>query len=123
MDWSKKHFKKIKDCIGCKYKDICCGDNPNAKKGRSIIRKEDKEEIKEYKKKMETPEAKEIYKKRSQIAEFPNAWIKEKLKFRQFALRGLEKTGIESKWICITYNIQQYLRLCWRTKFAFAKAA
>jgi len=68
--------------------------------------------------KMKTKEAKEIYKQRSAIAEFPHAWIKEKFCLRQFHLRGLLRVGMEALWTCLTYNIQQWIRLCWRPKLA-----
>ena len=63
---------------------------------------------------METAEAKEIYRTRSKTAEFPNAWIKEKFGLRQFRTRGKAKTNQEALWACITYNIQQWIRLIWR---------
>ena len=54
------------------------------------------------------------------IAEFPHAWIKEKIGLRQFHLRGLLKVGMEALWACLTYNIQQWIRLCWRPRLAKA---
>ena len=42
--------------------------------------------------------------------------IKAKIQLRQFSLCGLVKVNIEALWICLTYNIQQWLRLCWRSK-------
>ena len=69
---------------------------------------------------MDTPEAKEIYKQRGPTAEFPNAWIKEKLKLRQFRLRGLSKIGMECVWACLTYNIQSWIRLRWVSPGPFA---
>jgi hypothetical protein len=27
--------------------------------------------------------------------------------FRQFLLRGLEKVGLEWRWVCITYNLKR----------------
>jgi hypothetical protein len=64
--------------------------------------------------KMETQEAKEIYKQRAGVAEFPHAWIKEKIGLRQFRLRGLVKVTMEAVWACLTYNICQWIRLCWK---------
>jgi hypothetical protein len=66
-----------------------------------------------FRAKMETEEAKNAYKRRSEVAEFPNLWIKEKLGLRKFRLRGLAKVGIEAVWACLTYNIQQWIRLSW----------
>jgi IS5 family transposase len=68
--------------------------------------------------KMETEEAKQIYKQRGAIAEFPNAWIKEKMGLRQFRLRGLIKVGMEALWACLAYNIKQWIRLRWRPRWA-----
>ena len=64
-----------------------------------------------FKAKMATSEAIEIYKQRSQIAEFPFAWIKEKLGLRRFHVQGLTKVGIETLWVCLTFNIQRWIRL------------
>jgi hypothetical protein len=71
--------------------------------------------------KMQTEEGKAIYRQRGAVAEFPNAWIKEKLGLRQFRLRGLVKVGLEVLWAVLTYNIQQWVRLSWRTRLVLAK--
>ena len=61
--------------------------------------------------KMKTEEAEQIYKQRSEVAEFPNLWIKEKMKLRKFRLRGLIKVKIEAVWVALSYNIHQFIRL------------
>ena len=38
-------------------------------------------------------------------AEFPNAWIKDKIGLRQFRLRGLVEATLEAVWACLIYNI------------------
>jgi hypothetical protein len=63
---------------------------------------------------MQTEQAQAIYKERAGVAEFPNAWIKEKMGLRQFRLRGRAKVGMEVLWACLTYDICQWIRLCWR---------
>lgn len=103
------------DCHACQFKSQCC---PNAKNGRSVIRSVEDPAVIAFKKKMETESAKAIYQQRGPIAEFPNAWIKEKIGLRQFRLRGKTKVGIEALWACLTYNIQQWLRL--RKKRSFS---
>ena len=70
--------------------------------------------MREFRQKMQSPQAREIYRQRGTVAEFPNAWIKDKLALRQFRLRGLAKVGLEALWACLTYNVQQWIRLCWR---------
>ncbi len=107
-----------KDCGACPHKQRCC---PKAEtRGRTIVRGEDAPEVAEFRAKMETDEAKAIYRKRGAVAEFPHAWIKEKLGLRQFSVRGLAKVKLEVLWVCLTYNVQQWTRLCWRTKLAQA---
>jgi len=63
---------------------------------------------------METPEAKVLYKKRGQVAEFPHLCVKERFGLRRFSVRGLAKVKIEALWVCLAYNIQEWIRLCWR---------
>jgi len=82
--------------------------------GRSVNRSEELAEVAEFRHKMETQRAREIYKTRAQVAETPNLWIKEKFKLRQFSVRGLAKVGMEALWACLTYNIRLWMRLCWR---------
>jgi len=58
-----------------------------------------------------TAPAKAIYKTRSPIAEFPNAWLKTKLNFTRFRSRGLLKASAEACWACLTHNLQRYFAL------------
>jgi transposase len=106
-----------KDCTLCPHRGQCCPGKANR---RSVVRSVPDPAVVFFMEKMKTEEAKEIYKQRSAIAEFPHAWIKEKLCLRQFHLRGLVKVGMEALWTCLTYNIQQWIRLCWRPKLAKA---
>jgi transposase len=99
------------DCRLCPLKSQCC---PGSRKGRSIVRSQDAPALAAFKAKMQTPEARQIYKQRAGIAEFPNAWIKEKIGLRQFRLRGLAKVTLEALWACLTYNVQHWIRLVWR---------
>jgi transposase len=109
-----RYQARLQDCVACPFKPQCC---PEKGKSRSIVRSEESLVVVAFRTKMQSGEAKAIYKKRSQIAEFPNAWIKQKIGLRQFRLRGLAKVGIEALWACLTYNIQQWVRLCWRPCF------
>jgi hypothetical protein len=70
---------------------------------------------------MGTEAAQEIYRLRSAIAEFPNAWLKSKIGLRHFCLRGLQKVRCEVLWACLTYNIQQWVRLRWRARLTLAE--
>jgi transposase len=101
------------DCQTCPVKDQCC---PRTRCGRAIERHESLPDIAEYRRKMQTDEARAIYKTRSQVAEFPNLWIKAKFGLRQFSVRGVAKVRTESLWAALTYDIQQWIRLRWRPK-------
>ena len=90
------------DCDTCPAKDQCC---PRTKHGRSIERRELLPDIAAFRKKMQTDEAKAIYKTRSQVAEFPNLWIKTKFGLRQFSVRGVAKVRTESLWVALTYDL------------------
>jgi len=103
---------KRADCAPCPFKEKCC---PKAK-SRSVARPVDHPAVAAFLEKMKTEKAKEVYKTRGPIAEFPNAWIKSKIGLRAFRLRGLLKAGMEVLWACLTYNVQQWVRLCWRPR-------
>jgi transposase len=98
------------DCRACPFQDRCCPKNSP----RMVVRKEDSPSVAAFRAKMQTEEAKQLYRTRAQIAEFPHAWIKEKLGLRRFRLRGRKKVRAEALWVCLTYNIQQWMRLSWR---------
>ena len=104
------------DCQGCSFREKCCPQNGT--EGRSIVRGVDAPEVAAFIAKMKTDEAKEIYRQRGEVAEFPNAWIKDKIGLRQFRLRGLIKVGMEVLWAALTYNIKQWIRLRWRLQWA-----
>jgi len=100
-------------CAACPFKTQCCPQNKS--KGRRIRRAVEAPVVQAFKTKMQTEAAKAIYRLRGAIAEFPNAWLKAKIGLRQFRVRGLQKVGMEALWACLTYNIQQWIRLSWRT--------
>jgi transposase len=111
-----KYRASAADCQKCIFKEKCCPQNETM--GRAIVRGVDDPVVVAHKEKMETEEAKQIYRQRGAVAEFPNAWIKDKIGLRQFRLRGLIKVGMEVLWACLTYNIKQWIRLCWRPQWA-----
>jgi transposase len=99
-------------CQACVDKGQCCPGNRNT--GRSIQRSEDLPEVLDFNRKMQTEEARMIYKQRAQIAETPNLWIKAKFGLRQFSVRGLRKVKMEAIWVSLTYNLSQWIRLRWK---------
>jgi len=110
--WVRYRYRaRMSDCRACPFQGQCC---PKSKKGRSLVRMEQTPEVVAFQAKMETAEAQQIYKERAGVAEFPHAWIKDKIGLRQFRLRGRIKVTLEALWVCLTYNICQWIRLCWK---------
>jgi transposase len=114
-----KYVAEAEVCAACRFGSECCPGNQHH--GRSVIRAVHSPVVRQFAEKMETEAAKAIYRQRGAVAEFPNAWIKEKLGLRQFRLRGLVKVGLEVLWAALTYNIQQWVRLSWQPKLALAQ--
>jgi transposase len=98
-------------CCSCEYRDKCASKKPRPKWRRIITRIEQPAATVAFKAKMETEEAKQIYRQRSQIAEFPHAWIKERCGLRQFRCRGQKKTSMEATWACLSYNIIRWFSI------------
>ena len=97
------------DCQNCPLKPQCCPSNRH--RGRGLLRTEETAAMIAFRQKMATPEAQKQYRRRSRVIEFCHAWIKSKLGLRQFHLRGLVKVQMEMLWACLTYNLQQWIRL------------
>jgi hypothetical protein len=81
------------------------------KHGRAVTIRVEHEAMERYHAKMQTAEAKQIYRQRAPVAEFPHAWLKDKLKWTRLRCRGLFKAKAEAIWVCLTYNLQRYFKL------------
>jgi transposase len=103
------------DCAGCPHQPRC------SPKGQRYVKlRRGHEAVEAYEKKMQDQVYRERYQKRGEVAEFPHAWWKDKLRLRTFHLRGRAKVEIEAWWASLTYNIQQWVRLSWLPKVAAA---
>jgi len=105
------------DCQACEVKLLCC---PRSAAGRQVERVIESEAIQSFQRRMETAEAKQIYSRRSEVAEFPHMCWKGTWKWRRFSVRGLAKAAKEALWLAISYNVQQWIRLCWRPQLKAA---
>lgn len=106
---SYRYQARREDCEPCVRKPECCPENQ--KRGRGLLRIEESAVVQAFRQKMATEEAQKNYRRRGRVAEFCNAWIKSKLGLRQFHVRGLAKVRTETLWACLTYNLQQWIRL------------
>ena len=65
--------------------------------------------MQQYVARMKKPWAKALYKKRSEIAEFPHLWAKAVKKWTRFSVRGVAKAGLEALWVAFASNITQWM--------------
>lgn len=100
-----------KACPHCPLRDQCAPQQARPEWRRSITRLQEPSTTTAFKQKMATEEAKQIYARRSQIAEFPHAWIKERCGLRQFRCRGRVKVAMEATWACLSYNLTRWFGL------------
>ena len=99
------------DCRACDARPLCCPDNKLSESGRTVSVTLNHPAVDAFDEKMRQPEAQALYKQRACLVEFPNAWIKQKLKLRRFATRGLAKVKSEALWAALTFNLQRMFRL------------
>ena len=102
-------------CAKCPLRNQCAPPNARPTWWRSITRLQEPATTTAFKTKMATEKAQQIYAQRSQIAEFPHAWIKERCGLRQFRCRGRLKVSMEATWACLSYNLSRWFSI--RRKF------
>jgi transposase len=98
-------------CRNCPLRGPCAPQDARSAWRRSITRSEEPATTMAFKAKMATEEARQIYAKRSQIAEFPHAWIKERCGLRQFRCRNRLKVTMEATWACLSYNLTRWFSI------------
>ena len=99
------------DCRGGRAQALCCPGIDLKKNGRSVSVSVPHPAVEAFDEKMRRPEAQALYKQRAPLVEFPNAWIKQKLKRRRFSTPGLAQVKSEALWAALTFNPQRMFRL------------
>jgi len=103
-------------CQSCACRPQCC---PTKKeRGRRVERVIESEAVQAFERRMQGEAAQRIYKRRSEVAEFPHMWWKGIWKWRRFSVRGLARAGQEALWVALSYNVQQWIRLRWQPRLA-----
>jgi transposase len=105
-------------CPNCPLRDQCAAKKSRQKWVRSITRLIEPAATTAFKNKMATAEAQAIYSQRSQVAEFPHAWIKQRCGLRQFRCRGRLKASMEATWVCLSYNLIRWFSIKKKNKMA-----
>jgi transposase len=111
-----------RSCPNCPLRGPCASANARPAWRRSITRTEEPATTTAFKAKMATEEARQIYAQRSQIAEFPHAWIKERCGLRQFRCRNRLKVALEATWACLSYNLTRWFSIQRKSTLATASA-
>jgi transposase len=109
-------------CAKCPLRSQCAPAGARPGWRRSVTRIEEPAATTAFKAKMATEEARQIYAQRSQIAEFPHAWIKERCGLRQFRSRGRIKATMEATWACLSYNLMRWFSIRRRFNMELAPA-
>ena len=95
---------KVHAPLPCEKKHLEAGKNPYTKKPG------DSPQMAGFRERMGTKEAKEIYKQRGGIAEFPNAECRNR-GLTQYRVRGLVKVKAQTLWNVLAFNFMRYLNL------------
>jgi len=98
-------------CAACPKRPACAPANAKPAWLRSVSRPLEPKEVLEFKAKMATEPAQQIYRQRSEVAEFPHAWLKTRGGLRQFRCRGRYKVRLEALWAVLSYNLCRWFAI------------
>lgn len=96
------------DCRRCPWRQRCCRQNGGP---RRIERTVESPAMRSYLARMKRRTTQVLYRRRCEIAEFPQLWAKGVKRWRRFSVRGLLKAGLEALWVALAYNLSQWIRL------------
>jgi hypothetical protein len=96
-------------CRCCPRREACVS---SPKAGRRVRRNEHEELIDALKERMQTPQAKQLYKLRRQTVELQFADVKEHRSLRRFSGRGLQHVRIQAGLAVLVHNLQIVVRAC-----------
>jgi transposase len=94
-------------CAVCAHKLQCCPK----REARMVERVVESEAIKEHDRRMADPATQELYKKRKQIAEYPNLRIKWDWGMDRFRLRGRDNVTKEAFWMVLAFSMDRLYSL------------
>lgn len=90
-------------CAACPDKVHCCPK----REARLVERVIESDNVKEHDRRMADPAVQEQYKKRKQIAEYPNMRIKSDWRLNRFRLRGRDNVDKESFWMVLAFSLDR----------------
>ena len=101
-------------CGACPHKPQCCPKT----EARKIERVIESEVVQAHDERMRDPEIQALYKKRKQIAEYPNLRIKSAWRLDRFRLRGLKNVTKEAFWMALAFTLDRLHSLRKRASLA-----
>jgi transposase len=111
----KRYEARASDCQNCPFRPQCCpGKRP---RGRLVFRTEEHPQVAAFRAKMQSDKYRQIYRQRSQVAEFSHACLKQKRGLRKFLRRGLKKARTELAWACLSCNVAIWVRRVWKVSW------
>ena len=104
----KLYRADFKDCQNCPFNDTCLSKSQvEQSHGRTIERSEFEEVVEQNDARYNTPEGKNIYKRRQAIVEHPFGTIKRSWGYYYTLLKGIEKVTAEFAFVATTYNLRR----------------
>lgn len=94
-------------CNGCPLSEICC---TKVSEGRMVTRDQFEPARENARARLQTEEGRLTYRKRSHLAETPNAVLKSEWGFVRFLRRGFRAVRIETSLLFAAYNIRIMMR-------------
>ena len=91
-------------CGACAHKPQCCPK----REARQIERVIESAAVEAHDQRMNDPVFQDLYKKRKQLAEYPNLRIKSDWRLNRFRLRGLEKVNKEAFWMVLAFAMDRW---------------
>ena len=108
----KRYAARTSDCQSCAFRTQCCPGK--TARGRLVFRTEEHPQVAAFRAKMQRDEYRQLYRQRSQVAEFSHACLKQKRGLRKFLRRGLKKGRTELAWACLSCNVAVWIRRVWK---------
>jgi len=97
-------------CTACPLKARCC---PRSQSGRNLNRSEHEELIEAHRRKMATPEAKALYKRRRETVEPSFGDAKQHRNYRRVHGRGLKKAKAHTALTVLAHNLYELVKASW----------
>ena len=112
----RRYLAEARVCGECPQKADCTPKQES----RLVRRVVETAAMQDYLRRMADPATRELYRKRSQLAEYPNMKIKAVWGLNRFRLRGLAKVTKEAFWMVLAFTLDRWLLVKRQARLATA---